>query len=74
MAAKAVTDGCTKENLAIAQKHATKENAETAYEGAKWANNKADELGIDKTEVATKAGSALWGGMKLLASSSSSTK
>ena len=40
------------------------ENAETAWEGAKWADKKADELGIDKMEVASKAGSAAWRGAK----------
>jgi hypothetical protein len=46
----------------------TKENAEKAYEGACWANNKADELGIDKMAVASKVGSAMWAGTKYAAS------
>ena len=53
----------TAENLNAASKHATKENAEKAWEGAKWADAKADEYGIDKKEVATKAGSAAWSGL-----------
>ena len=53
----------TAENLNAAEKHATKENAETALEGAKWADKKADDLGIDKMAVASKAGSAAWSGM-----------
>ncbi len=40
------------------------ENAETAWEGVKWADKKADELGIDKMAVASKAGSAAWSGLK----------
>ena len=42
----------------------TKENAEKAYDGAVWANNKADELGIDKVAVASAVGSAMWTGAK----------
>ena len=45
----------------------TKENAEKAYDGAVWANNKADELGIDKMAVASKVGSAMWSGTKFAA-------
>ena len=46
----------------------TKENAEKAWEGAKWADKKADELGIDKVAVASSVGSALWSGTKYAAS------
>ena len=42
----------------------TKENAEKAYDGAVWANDKADELGIDKVAVASAVGSAMWTGAK----------
>jgi hypothetical protein len=44
--------------------HNTAENREKAYDGACWANDKADEMGIDKTEVAKSVGSGLWSGMK----------
>ncbi len=64
MAVTAVQDNLTAENIEASKKYATKENAETAWEGAKWADKKADELGIDKKEVACKAGSAAWSGMK----------
>ncbi len=47
----------------------TKENAEKAYAGAVWMNDKADELGIDKVAVASSVGSALWSGTKYAASS-----
>jgi len=40
------------------------ENAEKGYEGACWANDKADEMGIDKKEVATSVGTGIWAGMK----------
>jgi len=36
-----------------------------------WANDKCDEYGIDKKEVATKAGSAAWTGGKALYNASS---
>jgi len=54
----------TTENIEASKQYATKENAETAWEGAKWADNKADEMGIDKVAVASKAGNAAWGGLK----------
>ena len=60
----AVEQNLTADNVAAASQYATKENAEAAWEGAKWADKKADEYGIDKKEVATKAGSAAWNGMK----------
>jgi hypothetical protein len=43
------------------------ENAHHAYDGALWANKKADELGIDKKAVAQKMASAVWSGAKALA-------
>ena len=64
MAVTAVEQNLTAENIAASKQYATKENAEAAWEGAKWADKKADEYGIDKKEVASKAGSAAWSGMK----------
>ena len=55
----------TAENIDYAAKQCTKENAEKAYDGYKWADKKADELGIDKQEVARKAGNAALAGGKL---------
>lgn len=54
----------TAENIEAASKHATKENAMHAYDGAVYLNDKADEYGIDKKAVAQKAGSAAWTGTK----------
>jgi hypothetical protein len=62
-------DQLTYENYEANKQHLTKENAEKAYVGAVWANDKADELGIDKVAVATSVGSALWSGTKYAASS-----
>ena len=59
MAAEAVAQNMTYENYEYAKQHATKENAEKAYVGAKWANEKADEHNIDKWAVAKKVGSAI---------------
>jgi hypothetical protein len=59
-----VKDQCTYENYEANKQHLTKENAEKAYDGAVWANNKADELGIDKVAVASAVGSAMWTGTK----------
>ena len=42
----------SKQDAESLKKHATVENAKTAYEGLSWANKKADELGIDKKAVA----------------------
>ncbi len=42
----------TAENIEEASKHATKENAMVAYDGALYLNDKADEYGIDKKAVA----------------------
>jgi len=64
VAASAIEQNLTAENIEKSKKYATKENAEAAWEGAKWADKKADELGIDKKAVAQKAGSAAWNGMK----------
>jgi len=55
-------DQCTWENYEANKKHMTKENAEKAYDGAVWANDKADELGIDKMKVAKGVGNALYSG------------
>lgn len=63
-AGKAASNACTQENLDYALEHNTAENREKAYDGACWANDKADEMGIDKTEVAKSVGSGLWSGMK----------
>jgi len=71
VAVKAVEQNMTAENIEAASKHATKENAMLAYDGAVWANDKCDEYGIDKKEVATKAGSAAWTGGKALYNASS---
>ena len=59
MAANYVVSNATKENMQLAQKHMTVENAKKGYAGAKWANQKADEHGIDKWSVAKKMGAAL---------------
>ena len=59
-----VQDQCTYENYEANKHHLTKENAEKAYDGAVWANDKADELGIDKVAVGKAVGSALWSGAK----------
>ena len=53
----------TYENYEYAKQHATKENAEKAYVGAQWANEKADEHNIDKWAVAKKVGSAIGTGL-----------
>ena len=42
----------TAENVEAASKHATKENAVKAYDGAVYLDGKADEYGIDKKAVA----------------------
>lgn len=60
-------DQLTYENYQANKQHLTKENAEKAYAGACWANDKADELGIDKKAVGMKVGSALWAGTKFTA-------
>ena len=60
-----IEQNMTADNIEAASKHATMENAETAYQGAVWADEKCDEYGIDKKEVATKIGSALWAGTKI---------
>jgi len=52
MAVTAIQQNLTAENIEASKKYATKENAEAAWEGAKWADKKADELGIDKKAVA----------------------
>ena len=59
-AANAVAENMTAENINAASKHATKENAELAWEGAKYADQKCDEYGIDKKEVAYKVGNAAY--------------
>jgi hypothetical protein len=59
----------TYENYEKNKQHLTKENAEKAYDGAVWLNDKADEMGIDKKAVAMKVGSAMWTGTKYAASS-----
>lgn len=64
VAVGAIEQNLTAENVNAAGQYATKENAETAWEGAKWADKKADEMGIDKQAVAAKAGSAAWKGAK----------
>lgn len=64
VAVQVVQDQLTAENIEAASKHATKENAQAAYDGAVWMNDKADELGIDKQAVAKKAASAAWTGSK----------
>jgi len=66
--------GVSKEDAESLKKHATVENAQTAYEGAVWADKKADELGIDKTAVLKSAGSALMSGLSFLAGASKETK
>jgi hypothetical protein len=67
VAVKVAKDQLTYDNYEANKQHLTKENAETAYQGAKWANNKADEMGIDKVAVASKVGSAMWSGTKYAA-------
>jgi hypothetical protein len=67
MAVKVAQDQLTYDNYEANKQHLTQENAEKAYEGGKWANNKADELGIDKMAVASKVGSAMWSGTKYAA-------
>ena len=62
MAADAVANNMTYENYEYAKQHATKENAEAAYETGKWANQKADEHNIDKWAVAKKVGAAIGAG------------
>ena len=48
----------TMENYEKNKHHLTRENAEKAWEGAKWADKKADEYGIDKYAVAAGVGNA----------------
>ena len=67
VAVNVVSEQMTAENVEAASKHATKENAMKAYDGAVWMNDKADEYGIDKKAVAQKAGNAAWSGAKALA-------
>jgi len=62
MAVGVAKDQCTWENYEANKQHMTKENAEKGYQGACWANDKADELGIDKKKVAMSVGNALWSG------------
>lgn len=57
---RVTTDQLTMENYDKYKHHLTRENAEKAYAGACWANNKADELGIDKYAVASRVGNAVW--------------
>lgn len=64
LAANQIERNLTTENVQAASQYATKENAQTAWEGAKWADKKADEYGIDKEEVAIKAGTATWNAAK----------
>ena len=71
VAVNVVNEAVTAENIEYASQHATKENAIHAYDGACWANNKADELGIDKVAVAEKAGNAALVGGKALYGASS---
>ena len=47
-------------------KHNTAENRQHVVDGAIYANDKMDEMGIDKAEVAEKAGNGLWAGMKAM--------
>ena len=68
VAVQIAQDQLTYENYQANKQHLTKENAEKAYAGACWANDKADELGIDKMAVASKVGSAMWAGTKYAAS------
>lgn len=67
LAVKVAQDQLTYENYQANKQHLTKENAEKAWEGAKWADKKADEMGIDKMAVAQKVGSAMWTGTKYAA-------
>lgn len=60
MAVRAVKDQATWENYEKNKHHLTKENAEKAWAGACWLNNKADEMGIDKKAVGKKVGNAMW--------------
>ena len=68
MAAKYVVANATKKNMKLAANYvaanATKENAQLAaqkgYAGLKWANQKADEHGINKQAVAEKVGAAMY--------------
>ena len=62
----------TYENYEYAKQHATKENAEKAYETGKWANEKADEHGIDKWAVMKKVGGAISSGCSAAWNASSS--
>ena len=55
----------TMENAKIGAQYATVDNAKKGYEGYKWADQKADELGIDKQEVYDKAGNAAIAGGKI---------
>ena len=71
MAADAVTQNMTMENAKVGAQYATVDNAKNGYEGYVWADQKADELGIDKQEVYDKAGKAAivggkyaWEGLK----------
>ena len=67
MAAKYVVANATKKNMKLAANYvaanATKENAQLAAQkgmaGLKWANQKADEHGINKQAVVQKVGAAM---------------
>ena len=64
-------EGMSEKEAEDLKKHATVENAQTVYEGAKWADKKCDELGIDKVAVAKSAGSALMTGLSFFATAAS---
>ena len=58
----------TWENYEANKHHLTTENAEKGWQAACWANDKADELGIDKMAVAKATGNALLKGGSYAAS------
>lgn len=71
-AATVVTKTVTADNVEAASKHATVDNAKKGYQAGVWANDKADELGIDKKAVAKKVGSAAWAASGAIYKASSS--
>jgi hypothetical protein len=64
MAADAVTENMTMENAKAGAKYCTVDNAKKGYAGYQYADQKADEYGIDKQEVYDKAGKAAVKGAK----------
>ena len=71
MAAQAVTNNLTADNVQKSAQYCTVDNAQKGYQGYEYADKKADEMGIDKQAVGAKVGNAAltagkyaWEGLK----------